>query len=343
MKKVLLVGLGSIGRRHLRNTRELLPDSEIMVYRQHTKGDSTPPEGANSIVYTLEEARVFKPDAVIISSPASEHIQNAVTFMEDGAHLFIEKPLSVDSSSCKKLIETSQKSDVFAMVGYVLHFQPIINFLRETIQSGKLGAVKKALVEVGQYLPDWRPDSDYRKGVSAQKSLGGGVLLELSHEIDYATWFFGFPQELYCSCDRLSDLEIDVEDSATLVMNYRKGESKRVIVNLDFIQRCANMSVRAIGTEATLQADLIKETAFITTKEGEVIDLNPPRLEQGNDMYLRQFDFFFSKSFSDYNCRFDENKTYDQYVSIERATKVLEIVDLARKSNVEGTRLEVVE
>lgn len=339
MKKVLLVGFGSIGRRHLKNTRELLPGADIMVYRQYTKNKSDPPEGANSIVYSLEEAIAFRPNAVIISSPAHEHISNALVFLREGAHLFIEKPLSINLMSCNELITAIREKSVFAMVGYVLRFQPIVKFLEKIIREEKIGIVHKAFVEVGQYLPDWRPSSDYRKSVSAQESLGGGVLLELSHEIDYATWFFGFPDEIYCSSERLSGLEIDVEDSATVVMNYRASDKKRVIVNLDFLQRAANMSVRVIGSEGTLQADLIKETATITKKSGEILDLNPPRLTMGNEMYLRQFDFFFSKVFSDYSVRFEESRDCDQYVSIERAAKILELIDISKKSNREGKRL----
>ena len=106
------------------------------------------------------------------------------------------------------------------MVGYVLRFLPALHAIRQHLTDGLLGQVHTARVEVGQYLPDWRPGSDYRQGVSGQDKLGGGALLELSHEIDYATWLFGWPQSLQCSRARLSPLEIDVEDSAHVLLEY---------------------------------------------------------------------------------------------------------------------------
>jgi predicted dehydrogenase len=342
MSKILLVSLGSIGRRHLKNTHELLPDAEIAIYRLYHSSVSEVPEGVNQVFYTIDDARAFKPDAVIISSPASDHVANAVDFMQNGADVFIEKPLAVTHKETSELLSVSRDSNQFAMVGYVLRFQPIFHFIRQIINNGELGQVRTVRVEVGQYLPDWRPGSDYKEGVSAQKALGGGVLLELSHELDYSTWLFGMPDHIICSSGKLSDLDIDVEDSACVIMEYGKlSVTKRVVVQVDFLQRVANMTIQIVGSEATFYADLVKEEAHIVSPDHSgPYYLEAPSMTHGNEMYLRQFDFFFSQSINGYKPKFDDTNGFTEFVTLERAGAVLKLVDQAKKSNNDGIRVK---
>ena len=342
MNRVLLVSLGSIGQRHLRNARELLPEAQIAVFRTHFYAESGLPEGADRIFFDIADALDFKPDAVIISSPASEHVRHAVEFIDNGAHVFIEKPLAMTHDAVKEVIDASRKTDRFTMVGYVLRFQPILHFIKNLLHGGDLGEIRTANIQVGQYLPDWRPDSDYRKGVSAQKKLGGGALLELSHELDYSTWLFGIPDQVICSNGKISDLDIDVEDSACVIMEYgHTGLAKRVVVQVDFLQRVANMTMQVVGSEATLYVDLIKEQAYIVAPDQDELQwLQVPGMAQGNEMYLRQFDFFFARSFEGYQPRFAETGEFSDYVSVDHAARVLKLVDLAKESDRKGARVK---
>jgi predicted dehydrogenase len=244
--RILCISLGSIGQRHLRNARALLPNARIAVWRQHTS-DAQVPEGADEMLPSLQAALDFAPDAVLVSSPASEHLSNASPFLARDIPVFLEKPLAARASELGDFAARCAASRGFTMVGYVLRFLPALHAIRGHIASGVLGQVHTARIEVGQYLPDWRPQSDYRAGVSAQARLGGGALLELSHEIDYATWLFGWPEAVQCSRAHLSPLEIDVEDSAHLLLEYR---DKRVSLQLDFLQRVANMAVQSRGQQA---------------------------------------------------------------------------------------------
>lgn len=341
MKKILMVSLGSIGQRHLSNTRELLPDAAIAVYRTHFYAENRLPDGADRIFVDRDEALAFKPDTVIVSSPANLHVEHALAFIRNGAHVFIEKPLAVSHAEVADILSASRASDRFTMVGYVLRFQPMLHYIRSLLHSDELGEVRTANVQVGQYLPDWRPDSDYRQGVSAQKKLGGGALLELSHEIDYSTWLFGMPQNVICSSGRISDLDIDVEDSACLIMEYGHDKlAKRVVVQVDFLQRVANMAIQVVGSRATLYADLIREHAWIVVPgEEQPRHLPVPAMAQGNEMYLRQFDFFFTRSFEDYQPRYAETASFADHVSVQRAASVLKLVDLAKQSSQQGARL----
>lgn len=333
--KILCISLGSIGKRHLRNARSLLPHARIAVWCQHTR-ISVAPEGADEIVTDSQQALVFAPDAVLVSSPASMHLANARPFAERHIPVFLEKPLAARSEELGDFSALCQASNGFTMVGYVLRFLPALQTIRACIRTGTLGDVYTARIEVGQYLPDWRLGSDYRQSVSGLRRLGGGALLELSHEIDYATWLFGWPQALQCSRAHLSPLEIDVEDSAHMLMEYA---DKRVSVQLDFLQRVPSMAVQIVGSKGTLMADLIKEELRLIDPEhpqGQFLD--SPKLPNGNDIYLRQFDFFFSKAIAGYAPVYAQTTDFDDWASVESAAKILQLVDLAKQASDTGTR-----
>jgi predicted dehydrogenase len=189
INKVLIVGLGSIGKRHLRLARELLPNADIRVLRhQHT---SDIPENSNGCFFNIEDAVHFKPQIAVVAGPAPFHIDIAEALAFAGTHLLIEKPLSSSLDNVAKLLETCRKQRVILLTGYNLRFLPSLQKFRELLSEGILGELLSVRCEVGQYLPSWRPDDDYRIGVSARRDLGGGVLLELSHELDYLRWIFG--------------------------------------------------------------------------------------------------------------------------------------------------------
>lgn len=336
--RILCISLGSIGKRHLRNVRSLLPSARIAVWRQHTHSDVVP-EGADEVATDLKTALAFAPDAVLVSSPASEHIANARPFAQLSIPLFLEKPLAASSEELGDFSALSSASSGFMMVGYVLRFLPALHAIKKHIQDDTLGQIHTARIEVGQYLPDWRPGGDYRDNVSSQRKLGGGALLELSHEIDYATWLFGWPKSVMCSAAHLSAMQIDVEDSAHLLMEY---PDKRVSLQLDFLQRVATMSVQIVGSKGTLMADLIKEELQLIDPahpSGRLLDA--PKLPSGNDIYLRQFDFFFSKALPQYLPVYEQTPSFDQWASVDHSEKVLKLVDIAKHSSISGTRQQV--
>lgn len=338
-KRILIVSLGSIGQRHLRNARELLPSADFSVWRHNKNAGVSEAEAGVETVYSLEDAIGFNPDAVIVASPASTHVEKAAPFIDRGVNVFIEKPLELHSGKVEGLSERCAAGGGFVMIGYVLRFQPIMAAIKAFLADGGVGEVRTALVQTGQYLPDWRPSEDYRKGVSSRKDLGGGVMLELSHELDYARWFFGEPDSVMASLGRLSQLEIDVEDSAHVLFEYA---DKRVAIQIDFLQRVARMHLQVIGSKATLDVDLISETGTLIepgAPAGREVEF--PKQTTGNEMYLRQFDVFFTNSFSDYDPRFEGSRDYNEYATVADAMSVLRLVDAAKESNSEGRRVRV--
>ena len=248
--RILLVSLGSIGRRHLANLRQLEPDAEVCILRR-----ALDPAVHETQVTTLEAALAFAPDAALICSPAPQHLEVAAALAACGVALFIEKPLSHDPSGVAELLTLAREKGAPLMVGYCLRFFAPLRALRDDVLAGKVGRLVHIHAEVGQHLADWRPGTDYRASVTAQRALGGGALLELSHEIDTALWFGGEVESVTAQLGTLGDLGLDVEDSADLQLRFRNGVLGTI--HLDLLQRPPRRLLRLIGTEGTLTLDLL--------------------------------------------------------------------------------------
>ena len=181
--RVLIVGLGSIGKLHLRLARELLPDADIRVLRH--QACASIPEHSDGCFSSIKDAVAFAPQLAVIANPATYHLSVAMELAQAGVHLLVEKPLAAALDGVSQLLQTSDKLGVVLLTGYNLRFLPSLQRLRDLLNEHVIGSVLSVRCETGQYLPAWRPDTDFRQGVSARRELGGGALLELSHEIDY--------------------------------------------------------------------------------------------------------------------------------------------------------------
>lgn len=288
----LIVSLGSIGQRHLRNLRRLRPQSQIGVWRLNTPPGETPVEGADRQFTTLEQVLDFAPRAAIIAGPASTHLTVAFPLATAGIHLLVEKPLSDHLEGIAELITLCCERGVTLMTGYNLRFLPSLRVAKSCLAEGKIGQVLGVRAEVGQYLPDWRPGNDYRLGVSAQRALGGGALLELSHELDYIGWLFGTPTRVTARGGHYSNLCLDVEDMVELILEY-STHPRLVNVHLDMLQRTPHRTCRFIGSAGTLVwdgiADRIEIYQVIT---GTWETLKVPTLTDRNQMYLDELSHF---------------------------------------------------
>jgi len=257
IERILIVGLGSIGKRHLRIARGQNPNADIRVLR-HQKC-SYIPEYSSGCFSTTEEALVFKPQLAVIANPATFHMSIAQSLAEIGTHLLIEKPLSVTIDGVEHLIETCHKNKINLLIGYNLRFLPSLNKYRELLKENKIGKVFSVRCEIGQYLPTWRPGSNYKNSVSARKELGGGALFELSHEIDYLRWIFGEIDWVKATLSNQSNLEVNVEDSAHLILGFETlNESDKQLIgtlNIDFIRHDKTRLCTAIGETGSLRWD----------------------------------------------------------------------------------------
>lgn len=328
--RILIVGLGSIGKRHLRLARELMPNADIRVLR-HESTDEVP-EFSNGCFFNIEDAVSFAPHMAIIASPASFHIPTAQALAEAYTHLLIEKPLSASLDGVVKLIKTCQTNSLVLMTGYNLRFLPSLQRYREALLEGIVGKVLSVRCEIGQNLLSWRPDSDYRKSVSARRDLGGGTLLELSHELDYLCWIFGDLEWVKATLSRQSSLEIDVEDSASLILGFLPSLDGRQLiatVNLDFIRHDATRMCVAIGENGSLRWNGLTGRLDFYEAEAEEWQELFSAPHQSDDSYLAEWRDFLE-------C-IKMHKT--PLITGEDGYKVLKIIEAARSSARHGGRM----
>jgi predicted dehydrogenase len=253
INRILIVGLGSIGKRHLRLARKLMPTADIRVLRHQPSNEI--PDHSNGCFSSIDDAIFFAPQIAVIANPASFHIPIAKKLAEVGVNLLVEKPLSNNLDGVAELIEICQTNDNCLLTGFNLRYLPSLQHFRNLLDEGIIGKVLSVRCEVGQYLPSWRSNVEYQKGVSAQHNLGGGALLELSHEIDYLRWIFGEIEWVKASMSKQSSLKIDVEDTVHIIMSFMPKTSKHKLVaavSLDFIRHDTTRLCKAIGENGSL-------------------------------------------------------------------------------------------
>lgn len=293
IERVLIVGHGSIGKRHLSLAREFFPSADIRIFR-HQPTDSIP-ELSNGCIYSIENAMEFSPQIAVIANPASFHIQTANALAEAKVSLLVEKPLSTSCDGVNELLEKSLKNNVTLLVGYNLRFLPSLQRFRSFIGDNIIGRVLSVRCEIGQYLPSWRPGTDYRVGVSAQKKLGGGALLELSHEIDYLRWIFGEVDWVKSIMSHQSDLEIDVEDTVHAILGFSKWDSGHQLIarlDMDFIRHDSTRQCIAIGELGSLRWNGLAGTVELFSKESQNWQTIFEYKHQRNDSYRAEWRHF---------------------------------------------------
>lgn len=332
INRVLIVGYGSIGKRHLRLARELLPDADIRVLRHQPASEV--PELSNGLFSNLEDAIAFAPQIAVIANPAPYHVPAAQVLAEIGVHLLIEKPISNASDGIIQLLQTSKNKGAVLLAGYNLRFLPSIQHFRELLGEGGIGKLLSVRCEIGQYLPSWRPGVDYRQGVSARRELGGGVLLELSHEIDYMRWIFGEVDWVKATLSHQSGLELDVEDTAHMIIGFLPlGESSQLIgtVNLDFIRHDTTRLCTAIGENGSLRWDgLTGQVMAYMAGEKEWRELF---------RYQHHRDDSYQAEWQNFIACVTENRT--PLITGEDGLKVLEIIEAARSAAATGCQVSV--
>jgi predicted dehydrogenase len=286
---VLVAGAGSIGRRHIGNLKKLgvtrLAACDPHPERLEYVASEFQVECFPTVEAGLEE---FRPEAVLICTPPVHHLAQAMQALRAGAHLFVEKPLSDRLDGLEELRQDAATRGVVVQVGYNLRFHPPIQKLKELVEAAAVGKILWARVESGSYLPDWRPWQDYRKSYTARRELGGGILLDGSHEIDYVTWLFGAPREVSCMAGRVSQLDVNVEDCATILLVFPDGT--RADVHVDFIQRSYTRGCTLVGPAGKLCWDFTGNAVQIVRPGGQV---ETQKFDcEANGMYVSELAYF---------------------------------------------------
>jgi predicted dehydrogenase len=278
--KILIIGLGGIGQRHTRNLRAILGDSvDIIAYRtRRLTHVVTPTMGAdternveevyNITTFTdLDEALAQKPDIAYICNPNNMHVPVARACLLAGCDIFLEKPLSDTLDGTAELVELASTHKRIAMVGYQLRFHPCVIRLTEILKSGVLGNLLAVRAVVGEYLPNWHPYEDYRIMYAARADLGGGVVLTQIHELDYLYSLFGPPSRVYSVGGHWSDLEVDVEDTASSLLEVPyQGRLLPIQLHTDYLQTPPSRSCEIIGDKGRAVMDLVHLTVSLFTR-----------------------------------------------------------------------------
>ncbi len=288
--KFLIAGLGSIGRRHLRNLRAL-GQEDIVLYRTH---HATLPDAELGDLPTFTElslALAEKPDGVIIANPTALHLEVAIAAAMAGAALLIEKPISDGLAGLGKLQSALAQSGKPAMVGFHFRFHPVLNQIKTLLESDKLGKPLSARAHWGEYLPGWHPWEDYRSSYAARADLGGGVVNTLSHPLDYLRWLLGEVESVSAWTGKLSELELDVEDHAEILMRFAAGEVASV--HLDYYQRPPSHTLEITCEGGRICWDNATGEAQVFHAQSGATDLLvPPEGFERNQMFLDEMSTF---------------------------------------------------
>jgi predicted dehydrogenase len=306
--KFLMAGLGGIGQRHVRNLRTLLgPQAEILAYRVRrdspTLTDSLGVElGADvdkkyglRVVTDLDAALGEGPDAVLVCNPSSLHLSVALNAARAGAALFIEKPLSADLDGVGELIDLVESRQLVGLVGYQMRFHPSLVRAAALLEESAIGRVVAVRIEVGEYLPGWHTYEDYRQMYASRADLGGGVILSQIHELDYVYWLFGMPRRVFALGGHLTRLEVDVEDTASILLECSvDGRAIPVHVHQDYIQRPPSRTCEIVGDAGKILIDLRQLTLTAYDGDGNVTESSENPSFERNQLFLDEMTHFLA-------------------------------------------------
>lgn len=312
MMNILLVGCGSIGRRHLKNLIALNQVKKIFVYSKVKNCfDNLRDKRKISIVSSLSNV---KADLAIIANETYKHVDTALMLARKGIHLFIEKPLSHGLSGKLNLLNRIiSRNKLKLSIGYNLRFLGAIKFIKTILSQRTLGDIYFVKIEVGQYLPSWRSGRDYQASYSTSKSRGGGVALDLSHEIDYMRYFFGDPYSFKAVKAKVSDLKIDSEDLFEGVYIYDRFICS---VHMDYLQKNSKRIVRIEASKGSLVCDLISKKITIEI-DGKKKIVDDKKLFDLDKTYIQEI-LSFTRSI--------END-HKPEVTFEDGVRVLELIE----------------
>lgn len=330
--RLLVIGCGSIGKRHIRNLKALKAGEIIAHDLKPERRREVEQEYKVKVYSDLEEALAQKPSVAFICTPTSLHIPPALASARSGCHLFIEKPLSHSLDGVDELLEIVAQKNLVTLVGCNMRFHPGIATVKKLLDRESVGKVLCARVQAGKYLPDWHPSEDYRQGYSANMSLGGGVILDGIHEIDYISWLLGKVSQLVCFSGKLSSLEIDTEDTAEILLWFKSGAIGEV--HLDYIQRTYGRSCHIIGEEGTILWDFNDKQVkmySVRTKEWQLFPEEPDY--DTNQMYIEEMRHFIQ-------CLEGKTKSMQD---VNAGKRILEIALAAKESTKTGRVINFIE
>lgn len=262
---ILFVGFGSIAQKHFKVLLELMPKSNFFALK------SSPRPTNDFRIKDIFEWNSLPSaiDFAIISNPTYKHTETIIELVKRNIPLFIEKPISHQLESLDKLDKEIRLKNLPTYIACNLRFLPALIHLKEKVLP-TVNKINEVSTYCGSYLPDWRPGQDYQKIYSTQESMGGGVHLDLFHELDYNYWLFGLPEKSCGTLRSKSSLEISAPDFASYQLQYRDFTS---LVTLNYYRRTPKRELEIVTDKDIFTVNLLKNC--ITDGSGNIIFANP--------------------------------------------------------------------
>lgn len=257
MKHIVLIGLGSIGRRHLRNLASRHPDARFTVVRRQPVQDVAFDGLDLRVTDDLSVALAGPVDLAVLATPSARHVDVLPQLLERGCGLLVEKPIVASLEDCDAVLDLLQKAPPAVRAsGFNFRYLPSLGRIKAEIDAGHLGRIVRAAFVAGQWLPDWRPSLDYREVYSAHADQGGGVELDLVHEIDVARWLLGELDLRFALGGRHSSLGLQSNDVSAMVLSGVGGAPPLVQISLDYVSRQRLRHYEIVGDRGGLLWDL---------------------------------------------------------------------------------------
>lgn len=277
--KVLIVGLGSIAKKHIKALREINPSVELFALRSQKFSEEI--DGITNLYDWSDVAS--DTSFIIISNPTHNHFETIKEAAKLGIPLFIEKPPFQSMKGAEKLADTLKKDGIKTYTAFNMRFLPILKWLKNELIDKRVLEVQ---IYCGSYLPDWRPGYDYREIYSSKKEMGGGAHLDLIHEIDYALWIFGIPEKVKNTLLTISDLDINSIDCAHYFLQYK---NKIVTILLNYYRRNPKRTIEIVMANDEWSVDLLKGT--VKNHLGEILYKSDVTIM---DTYKLQLNYFIN-------------------------------------------------
>jgi len=288
--KMLVVGGGSIGARHLRNARDLgLGPLAVVEPDAERRGSVTMECHARGFA-TLEEGLAWQPDIAVIATPTGLHVPQAIQAAKAGCHLLIEKPLSCAREGIETLAREIEERRLIVLVACNVRFHPGPAAVRALVNEGAVGTVIAARLQTGSYLPSWHGDRDYWESYSASEGQGGAIL-DCIHEIDLALWFFGPARVAGAAWLPATSLGLTTDGLAEILLRHQSGVLSSI--HLNFVQRDSRRCCQIIGTRGTIYWDYGMGRVELVGEDGRLSrSIAQPADWQCNRMYVDELSHF---------------------------------------------------
>ena len=316
-KKILICGVGSIGERHINNLLSL-GYSDIILFRSKNKKLRTIKKKFPTFT-NLSKALNEKPEVAIVSNPTHLHLRTLMKCVQSKCHVFIEKPISQNLRGYKKIKELIIQHKRHVVVGYMMRYHPCIIQIKKWIDKKRIGKILHFKSEWGEYMPGWHPWEDYKISYAGKKEMGGGPILTLSHDIDLSLLFCGEYKDVLGNYRSISDLKINTEDVADILISFKSGASANI--HLNYLSRPSSRKINIIGSKGQISFNYYKNEAkmFINGKHSKTYNVS--KKFNRNDLFVDEIKDFFNKI---------KNKN-PNVRNIDNAFKIVKIANIVKK------------